>query len=56
MRRMFPFWLTAGGLFHYFEESKVVGLLRMLTGFERSKSSLDTVSKSGMAMMRKKNT
>ena len=38
-----PILVIAGGLFHYFEESKVVGLLRMLTG-----------SKSGMAMMRKK--
>ncbi len=28
-----PILVTAGGLFHYFEESKVVGLLRMLTGF-----------------------
>ena len=28
-----PILVTAGGLFHYFEENKVVGLLRMLTGF-----------------------
>ena len=41
-------------LFHYFEENKVVGLLRMLTGFGEIEIVFDTVSKSGMAMMRKK--
>ena len=46
--------VTAGGLFHYFEESKVVGLLRMLTGFGEIEIVFDSVSKSGMAMMRKK--
>ena len=46
--------VTAGGLFHYFEESKVVGLLRMLTEFGEIEIVFDTVSKSGMAMMRKK--
>ena len=49
-----PILVTAGGLFHYFEESKVVGLLRMLTGFGEVEIVFDTVSKSGMAMMRKK--
>ncbi|MBM6917999.1 class I SAM-dependent methyltransferase [Intestinimonas butyriciproducens] len=49
-----PILVTAGGLFHYFEESKVVGLLRMLTGFGEIEIVFDTVSKSGMAMMRKK--
>ena len=39
---------------HYFEESKVVGLLRMLTGFGEIEIVFDSVSKSGMAMMRKK--
>lgn len=49
-----PILVTAGGLFHYFEESKAVGLLRMLTGFGEVEIVFDTVSKSGMAMMRKK--
>ena len=49
-----PILVTAGGLFHYFEESKVVGLLRMLAGFGEIEIVFDTVSKSGMAMMRKK--
>ena len=49
-----PILVTAGGLFHYFEESKVVGLLRMLTKFGEIEIVFDTVSKSGMAMMRKK--
>ena len=49
-----PILVTAGGLFHYFEESKVVGLLRMLTGFGEIEIVFDTVSKSGMAMMRRK--
>lgn len=48
-----PILVTAGGLFHYFEENKVVGLLRMLTGFGEIEIVFDTVSKSGMAMMRK---
>lgn len=45
--------VTAGGLFHYFEGNKVVELLRMLTGFGEIEIVFDTVSKSGMAMMRK---
>ena len=49
-----PVLVTAGGLFHYFEENKVVELLRMLTGFGEIEIVFDTVSKSGMAMMRKK--
>ena len=49
-----PILVTAGGLFHYFEESKGVGLLRMLTGFGEIEIVFDSVSKSGMAMMRKK--
>lgn len=49
-----PILVTAGGLFHYFEESKVVGLLRMLTEFGEVEIVFDTVSKSGMTMMRKK--
>ena len=49
-----PILVTAGGLFHYFEESKVVGLLRMLTGFGEIEVVFDALSKSGVAMMRKK--
>ena len=45
--------VTAGGLFHYFEGNRVVELLRMLTGFGEIEIVFDTVSKSGMAMMRK---
>ena len=40
-----PILVTAGGLFHYFEESKVVGLLRMLTGFGEIEIVFDSVSK-----------
>ena len=49
-----PILVTASGLFYYFEESKVVGLLRMLTEFGEIEIVFDTVSKSGMTMMRKK--
>ena len=49
-----PIFITAGGLFHYFEESKVVGLLRMLTKFGDIQIIFDTISKSGMTMMRSK--
>ena len=49
-----PILVTAGGLFHYFEENKVVELLRMLTGVGEIEIVFDSVSKSGMAMMRKK--
>ncbi len=49
-----PVLVTAGGLFHYFEENKVVELLRMLAGFKEIEIVFDAVSKGGMAMMRKK--
>ena len=49
-----PILVTAGGLFHYFEEAKVMGLLRMLQQFGEIELVFDAVSKSGMAMMRKK--
>ena len=49
-----PILVTAGGLFHYFEESKVVGLLRMLTEFGEIEVVFDALSKSGVAMMQKK--
>ena len=49
-----PVLVTAGGLFHYFEEEKVLALLRMLQSFGNMEVVFDSVSKSGMDMMRKK--
>ena len=49
-----PILVTAGGLFHYFEEHKVIALLRMLGQFGNMEVVFDTVNKKGMAMMQKK--
>ena len=49
-----PILVTAGGLFHYFEEAKVLELLQMLHQLGGVEVVFDAVSKSGMAMMRKK--
>lgn len=49
-----PILVTAGGLFHYFEESKIVGLFQMLQQFGKIQLVFDAVSKSGMSMMRKR--
>ena len=49
-----PILVTAGGLFHYFEEAKVVGLFQMLQKFGKIELAFDAVSKSGMSMMRKR--
>ena len=49
-----PVLVTAGGLFHYFEEEKVLALLRMLQSFGNMELVFDSVNKSGMDMMRKK--
>ena len=49
-----PILVTAGGLFHYFEEAKVVCLLQTLQQYGEITLVFDTVNKSGMAMMRKK--
>ncbi|MBM6937096.1 class I SAM-dependent methyltransferase [Pseudoflavonifractor phocaeensis] len=49
-----PILVTAGGLFHYFEEVKVVGLFQMLQKFGKIELVFDAVSKSGMSMMRKR--
>ena len=46
--------VTAGGLFYYFEEEKVVALLRMLHGFESVEVVFDGVSRIGLGRMRKK--
>ena len=49
-----PLLVTASGLFYYFEEGRVLGLMRMLQGFGDVELLFDAVNKSGMAMMRKK--
>ena len=49
-----PLLVTAGGLFHYFQEEKVFGLLQMLEGFGNIELVFDTVNKSGMKMLQKK--
>ena len=49
-----PILVTAGGLFHYFEENKVIALLRMIGQFGNMEVVFDTVNKKGMAMMQKK--
>ena len=49
-----PVLVTAGGLFYYFEEEKVVALLRMLHGFESVEVVFDGVSRIGLGRMRKK--
>lgn len=49
-----PVLVNAGGLFHYFEEHKVIALLRMIGQFGNIEVVFDTVNKRGMTMMRKK--
>ncbi|WP_070089524.1 class I SAM-dependent methyltransferase [Merdimonas faecis] len=49
-----PILVTAGGLFHYFEEHKVISLLRMIGQFGNMEVVFDTVNKRGMTMMKKK--
>lgn len=49
-----PIFVTASGLFYYFEERKVLGLIRMLQQYGNIELLFDAVSKSGMAMMKKK--
>ena len=49
-----PILVTAGGLFHYFEEHKVISLLRMIGQSGNMEVVFDTVNKKGMAMMQKK--
>ena len=49
-----PILVTAGGLFHYFEENKVVALLRTMGQFGNMEVVFDTVNKRGMTMMKKK--
>ena len=49
-----PILVIAGGLFHYFEENKVIALLRMIGQFGNMEVVFDTVNRKGMAMMQKK--
>ena len=49
-----PLLITAGGLFHYFQESRILSLFRMLQQFGAVETVFDTVNRSGMAMMRKR--
>ena len=52
--RAAPVLVTVGGLFHYFEEHKVIALLRMIGQFGNMEVVFDTVNKRGMTMMKKK--
>ncbi len=49
-----PLLITASGLFYYFEEDKVLGLIHMLQNYGNIELLFDAVNKSGMMMMRKK--
>lgn len=48
-----PILVTSSGLFYYFEEDAVLGLLRMLQNYGDVEIVFDTVNKSGMTMMQK---
>lgn len=49
-----PLLVVASGLFYYFEEDAVLGIMKMLQKFGNVEVLFDTVNKSGMTMMRKK--
>lgn len=49
-----PLLVTAGGLFHYFQEEKVFGLLHMMKDSGNIELVFDTVNKSGVKMLQKK--
>lgn len=49
-----PILVTASGLFYYFEESKVINLLKGFLSYGDIEVVFDAVSKSGMKMMQKK--
>ena len=51
---MLLFSLLQAGCYHYFEENKVVALLRTMGQFGNMEVVFDTVNKKGMAMMQKK--
>lgn len=46
-----PLLIIAGGLFHYFERDRIIGLMRMLQRFGDIEIVFDAVSRKGMAMM-----
>lgn len=49
-----PLLIVASGLFYYFEENNVLGLIKMLMNYGDIEILFDTVNKSGMTMMQKK--
>ena len=49
-----PLFIVASGLFYYFEEEAVIGLVRMIQKNGDIELLFDTVNKSGMKMMQKK--
>lgn len=49
-----PLLITASGLFYYFEEKKVLSLIRMLQRYGDIELLFDIVNKSGMFMLKKK--
>lgn len=49
-----PLLVTASGLFYYFQEEKVIGLLQMLSSYGPVEIVFDAVNKQGMGMMRRK--
>ena len=49
-----PLLITAGGLFHYFAQEKVLELLRMLGRFGAVELVFDAVNRRGLAMLQKK--
>ncbi len=49
-----PILVTASGLFYYFEEKRVLDLLKMLMSYGNIELVFDAVNKKGMSMMRKK--
>ncbi len=49
-----PLMITAGGLFHYFREEKVIALLQNLSDSGETEAVFDAVSKRGRKMMERK--
>ncbi len=49
-----PLLVTAGGLFHYFEETQILRLFRMLAAYGNIELVFDAVSSTGLLMMQKK--
>ena len=50
-----PILVTAGGLFHYFEENKVISLLRMIGQFGNMEVVFDTVNRCSFMWIQRKN-